>query len=548
MHKSYGGLTGIKVYGDLKGIAPRERKALERLYRRKIPSSALLSPELARSLAEISCALNRQIALLVDRRGRVHHVVLGDFNSVLLPDLSQYRVGPGRLKGLRCIHTHLRDEFISQEDLTDMALLRLDSMVALSVGEGLPHKVRMAHLLPPNGEDRRWNLMEWDHPSRVDLPYDQFIRELEDSLHKAFRARDLKGKDERGILVSVTVEGRWEAESSMKELVTLAQSADVEVLDSVIQRVNRYNPSHLMGRGKLREIMIKGLHMGATMIIFDQELSPVQVNNIARMVDLKVLDRTQLILDIFARGARSYEGRIQVELAQLKYMLPRLVGRGTAMSRLMGGVGGRGPGEAKLEVDRRRVKDRIKALERQLKGLEKGRRERRKRRKESGVPSVSIIGYTNAGKSTLLNFLTQAGVLAENRLFATLDPTNRSVRLPGGDWCIFSDTVGFIRKMPGDLKVAFRATLEELEDAHLLLHLMDVTSPYMEEEKEAVEEILHELGLEDRPRLLVYNKADLLESELLPSKGLFISAKRGYNIDLLLHRVEELLAGATACF
>lgn len=478
----------------------------------------------------------------------MHHVILGDYASILLPDLSQYRVGPGRLRGLRCIHTHLGEGGLSHEDMTDLALLRLDAMVALEVKGGLPGKVYMAYLVPPNGEGRKWKAVEWEHPSRVDLPFSSFIRELEDTLHRSFTVRELDGETERAILISVTREGKWEAQRSMDELEALALSAHVQVLDRVIQRVGRYNPSYLMGRGKLREIMIKGLHLGATMLIFDQELSPVQVNSIARMVDMKVIDRTQLILDIFASRAKSREGKIQVELAQLRYLLPRLVGRGTAMSRLMGGIGGRGPGETKLEVDRRRVKERITILERQLKGLERGRMERRKGRVRRAIPMVSLVGYTNAGKSTLLNRLTHAGVLAEDRLFATLDPTNRRLVLPRGTHCILSDTVGFIRRMPADLKVAFRATLEELRDAHLILHLVDVTSPYMEEEVEAVEEILQELGLQDKPRLVVYNKIDLLEKGgELPQRGLAISARRGDNLNLLLAAVEERLQQFPCC-
>ncbi len=532
----------------MKGLAPSDRKALERLYRRRVPSASLLTPEIARTLTQISWDLNRQIALLVDRRGRVHHVILGDYSSILIPDLSQYRVGPGRLRGLRCIHTHLGEEGLSHEDVSDLAFLRLDAMVAVEVKEGLPGKVSMAYLMPPNGEGREWKCVEWGHPSRIDIPFNTFIRELEDDLHGPFTVRELGGREERAILISVTREGKWEAQRSMRELEALALSARVHVLDRVIQRVGRYNPSYLMGKGKLREITIKGLHLGATMLIFDQELSPVQVNSIAQMVDLKVIDRTQLILDIFASRARSREGKIQVELAQLRYLLPRLVGRGTAMSRLMGGIGGRGPGETKLEVDRRRVKERITILERQLRGLERGRMERRKGRVKRGIPMVSLVGYTNAGKSTLLNCLTHAGILVEDRLFATLDPTNRRLVLPGGIPCIFSDTVGFIRRMPPDLKVAFRATLEELRDAHLILHLVDATSTYMEEEMRAVKEILQELDLQDKPRIVVYNKIDLLEKGgELPQRALAISAKRGDNLDLLLATVEERLQQFPCC-
>ncbi len=513
-----------------------------------MPPQALITPEVAKALARISWDLNRQLAILVDRKGHVHHVILGDYASIFIPDLSQYRVGPGSLRGLRCIHTHLSQEGVTQEDLSDLALLRLDAMVVLQVREGLPKGVIMAYLMPPNGDGKRYGVEEWKHPAHVGLSFSDFVRELEDAIHRSFTARELRGGEERAILISVTKEGKWEAQRSMRELEALAASANVRVLESVIQRVSKYNPASLIGKGKLREIMVKALHLGATMLIFDQELSPVQVNSIARMVDLKVIDRTQLILDIFASRAMSRVGKIQVELAQLRYLLPRLVGRGTAMSRLMGGIGGRGPGETKLEVDRRRVKERISALERQLRELERGRWERRKGRLRSGVPVVSLVGYTNAGKSTLLNRITKASVLAGDRLFATLDPTNRKAILPGGTPCVFSDTVGFIRRMPADLKAAFRATLEELQDAHLILHLVDAASPYAYEEAAAVDEMLQELGLDDKPRIVVYNKIDLLEDEdALPPHVIAVSAKRGDYIDQLLSIIEERLLQTACC-
>ena len=296
----------------------------------------------------------------------------------------------------------------------------------------------------------------------------------------------------------------------MDELKELARTAGVEVLDAMIQRPRRFNPRYLMGEGKMREVVIRALRLGATLLIFDQELTPAQVRSISAMTELKVIDRSQLILDIFARRAKSQDGKVQVELAQLKYLLPRLTGRGVLMSRLMGGIGGRGPGETKLEIDRRRIRDRITKLERELEGLSLGRYQRRQKRVKAGVPIVSIVGYTNAGKSTLLNTLTKSAIFTENLLFATLDTSTRRLRFPREREVIITDTVGFIRSLPTSLLGAFKATLEELQDADLLLHLVDCANPRFEEHIRQVENILNDLELGDKPHLLVFNKADQL--------------------------------------
>ena len=534
-----------RIYGDIKGISHTQRRLLERLYRRKIPPDRLVTQEFARHLASVSSETGREIGATINRKGEVCHVILGDAGGILIPDLSRFRRGIGRLRGLRCIHTHLvAGRGLDDEDLSDLALLRLDAMVAIELEDSLPGKVHVAHLLPPNPEGRQWEVLEFRHPSLVDIPFREFVLELEAEIQRAHGGLEMDGVEERAILVHASKAPRDEAERSLEELEELARSSNVQVVDKVHQRISRYNPAYLLGSGKLRFILMKGLYLGATMVIFDQDLSPVQVNNIARIMDLKVIDRTQLILDIFARRAQSKEGKIQVELAQLRYLLPRLVGRGTAMSRLTGGIGGRGPGETKLEVDRRRVKQRISSLERELKALARRRRERRKRRGRSGVPVVSIIGYTNAGKSTLLNRLTGSEVMAEHRLFATLDPTTRVRTLPGGTRALFSDTVGFIRRMPQDIKVAFRATLEELEDAGLFLHVVDASSPYKGEEMEAVEKILHELSLEHVPRLVVFNKMDLVPGDAVLPRArhhVEISAVTGQGMDELMEMTGELL-------
>jgi GTP-binding protein HflX len=503
------------IQGHLTGLKPSQIKGLERIYRRRIPQDQVVSGELARYLTEQSFALHRQIGVIIDRLGTVVHVILGDDREIVIPDLSGFALGRSGLRGLRCIHTHLKSEPLSQDDLTDLALLRLDLMVALGVGgDGLPGEVHYAHILPPNPEEKSVEILRAPSVYDFDLDFDQFIRSLEAELEgKMAETVDLSDTREKAILISVSQESRQETEDSLDELTELARTADVVVLDRIVQRARKINPKYLMGEGKVKEVVIRALQQGATLLIFDQDLSPAQVRSITEITEIKVIDRSQLILDIFARRAHTLDGKVQVELAQLKYIMPRLAGRGTALSRLMGGIGGRGPGETKLETDRRRIRDRITRLEKQLETLSQGRRQRRQRRIRAEVPIVSIVGYTNAGKSTLLNAMTQSAVLTENLLFATLDTATRRLRFPMEREVIITDTVGFIRKLPKSLMGAFKATLEELEDADLLLHVVDLSNPRFEEQMNAVEKILADLELDRIPTLLVFNKIDLVDPD-----------------------------------
>jgi GTP-binding protein HflX len=374
----------------------------------------------------------------------------------------------------------------------------------------------------------------------------ELITSLEEELARVRHVRSPRDHRERVILVSVTTGSAADAQESLAELRELARSSGAVVLDSIVQRRAKLDPRSLLGRGKLEELIIRSLQLGADAIIFDQNLAPGQIRAITEATDLKIIDRTQLILDIFAQRAQSREGKIQVELAQLKYMLPRLSGSGTEMSRLMGGIGGRGPGETKLEVDRRRVRDRIHHLEGQIEQLRTSRRVQRTQRLRRDLPVISIVGYTNAGKSTLLNALTNSEVAAEDRMFATLDPTSRRLRLPRDQEVIINDTVGFIRDLPPDLITAFRATLEEMEGSDLLIHLVDASSPQVEGHIASVEKILEELKLSEITRLLVFNKADLLsegEIESLRSRdnATTISALRRDSLEKLVGRLGEML-------
>jgi GTP-binding protein HflX len=538
------------IHGHTSGLRSGQIKALERLTRRRVPPEQVVTPELARELTGLSRDLRRQLGLVLDRQGAILHVVVGDDREIVLPDLTDHALGRSGLRGLRCVHTHLKGEPLSQDDLNDLALLRLDLMVAIAVGsDGLPGAVHTAHLVPPGPAGRVVEIQQATAVHTLALDFADFIRALDAELERTRAATvDLSDRRERAILISVTQAPRQEADDALDELNELARTADVVVLDRVTQRPRQLNPRTLMGEGKLKEVVIRALQQGATLLVFDQDLTPAQVRAITAITEVKVIDRSQLILDIFARRAHTLDGKVQVELAQLRYILPRLTGKGTAMSRLMGGIGGRGPGETKLETDRRRIHDRIARLEKQLADLGRQRRQRRQKRVAAGVPIVSIVGYTNAGKSTLLNALTQSQVFTEDLLFATLDTATRRLRFPREREVIITDTVGFIRQLPKSLMGAFKATLEELEDARLLLHVVDIANPRCEEQIHAVERILRDLELHEIPRLLVFNKIDLVPAETVAAlcrrfEALPVSARDRTSFVPLLGELEERFWG-----
>lgn len=536
------------ISGNITGLKASHLRALERLGYRRMPRNMVITPEVARTLTELSYSIGRQIGLLVDRSGQIERVIVGNEHEIVIPDLSDYRLGRKRLRGVRCLHTHLKNEPLTRDDLTDLALLRLDLIAAIGVKEsGLPGQISMAHLLPPNPENKSYEILPPVDFYQLHLDFDPFIASLESEMERGLAAQvDLQDPRERAILVSVSMKSRAVQEESLAELRELARSDNVVVLDTVVQRPKQMHPKYLMGEGKIRELIITFLQRGATLLIFDQNLTPGQVKALGEVTELKVIDRTQLILDIFARRAHSRDGKVQVELAQLKYLLPRLSERSTALSRLTGGIGGRGPGETRLEVDRRRVKDKIARLEKELEHLSLARRERRGKRVKSGIPIVSIVGYTNAGKSTLLNALTESQVHTQNLLFATLDTTTRRLRFPQEREIIITDTVGFIQDLPPDLLGAFRPTLDELQDADLLIHLVDVSHPNFEQHIRAVDRILGDLELHHIPRLLVFNKEDRVDpvevKNLCRIHGaLSISALRPETLPKLTSDIEERL-------
>ncbi len=521
-----------------------------------------MTPEFARQLSELSHETRRQIGALIDRKGYVEFVVVGDARRIEWPDLKRTRVAEDRFRGLRAVHTHLRGEELTQDDLNDLALLRLDLMVAVDVDErtGIPGRVHSAHLLPSTPEEVEgagttpYAFLEASVPSQLDVDFLELINSLEEEMARTRRAGRRATVRDRAILVGITTASLSEAEESMAELRELAASAGIVVLNEIVQRRQAVDPRTVLGKGKLDELLVRALRVGADLIVFDRELSPAQVRSISEATDLKVIDRAQLILDIFAQRAQTSEGKIQVELAQLRYLLPRLIaGHDSAFSRLAGGIGGRGPGETKLETDRRRVRDRINRLEKEIESQRQRRQQRRKVRARRELPIISIVGYTNAGKSTLLNTLTSSEVLAEQRMFATLDPTSRRLRLPREHEVIINDTVGFIRDLPPDLIAAFRATLEEIDDSDVLIHLVDASNPRWQQQLESVERILSDLGHTDIPRLVVFNKADLLVPEdleavlRLTAQGgarecLAVSALDPATLRPVIERAGELLA------
>lgn len=518
----------MEVHGDKQGLAPSALKALERIYRRRVPIDKIVSPELARSLAEASRISGRQVGALVHRSGEVEHVMIGTPSGIMLPEIGRLRAAKGRFRALRLIHTHLFNDPLNQDDFTDLTRLRLDMVAAILLSpEGDPQKLTWAYNVPqvtPDrpGTSRAYEVVDPVPWGRPQPHFGELIEALESEFTRLEKNRALEAKDGRAMLVHVGEKkpGAMRlAQSRMAELSALAETAGVEVVEQIIQLRERVDPKYVLGKGKLESVLIKAIDLDVQTMIFDQNLNPTQASTIASRTDLRVLDRAQLILDIFAQRAESVDGKLQVELAQLKYTLPRLGQKDDSLSRLTGGIGGRGPGETKLEIGRRRARERVTRLERQLKDLRKQRLERRRRRHADDVPVIAIVGYTNAGKSTLLNALTNAGVLAENKLFATLDTRSRRLSLPLGNTIIVSDTVGFIRDMPKDLFAAFRATFEEAADANLLLELVDASDEEELTHKKETQKLLEELELEHVAKLRVYNKADRLDPAALEALG-----------------------------
>jgi GTPase len=533
-----------------------------------VPAGDITTPELTRSLVAVSLEIGRQVGVLVHRSGQVDYVIVGDTSKLMLPDIGRLRAAEGRFRGLRLVHTHLRAEPLTRDDLGDLVRLRLDLVAAIQLGHGgEPRSIVYAHNIPTDGDGMPYREVGPLPLAQAHLDVGELMADLEAEFARRARAREVKAKDGRAILVHVGAKSRGAgavregsttraaaraADESMRELRELARTAGTDVVDCIVQMRDRIDPRLVMGRGKLEEVVVRAIEADVGVLVFDRELTPAQASAVAKQTDLKVIDRTQLILDIFAQRAESRDGKLQVELAQLKYAMPRLASKDDSLSRLTGGIGGRGPGETKLEIGRRRAKDRVAHLEQQLKHLARQREVRRRKRRREGVPTVAIVGYTNAGKSTLLNALTGAHVLTEDKLFATLDTRSRTLRCGWAGWgereVVITDTVGFIRNLPKDLFAAFRATFEEAADADLLVHVLDASDLSKDEHARTVTRVLEELDLAELPRLLVFNKIDQIEPlelrllERTHPDAAFVSTTDRESTRLLIDRIAFALA------
>ena len=532
-----------KIFGCTNGLKPSERKRLANRYNRRVGAHRLLSGELARTLAALSEELGKPISLLFDRGGRVIRVAVGDAKELPVPESALVET---RLSGYRVLHTHLGSGGLSRPDLSMLFLHRLDAMAALEVEDGHPNKLHIAQLSPPKADEEDWQIL----PSRPYYEYLEWdvstaVAALEEELSRQARGLDLRdGSGERAVLVGLDRGEGVQAEIDLAELAELARTAGAVVAHKELVFRPSLDPRYAVGRGKVEELVSHAYHQNAGTLIFGIELSAVQARELEAITGLKILDRTQLILDIFAQHARTPEARVQVELAQLKYLLPRLVGKGKDLSRLGGAIGTRGPGKPNLEVNPRRLQDRTGELTRKLHEIAGRRQETRRQRDKSGLPIVGVVGYTNAGKTTLMHALAKKGEEGENKLFATLRPLTRRGFLPGIGEVLYTDTVGFIRHMPGDLLEAFRSTLEELRNADVLLHVLDASQEGALERYQVVEDLLADLGVEVR-RLLVLSKADRAggyDLEFLKERlgGLPVSAVKA----LRLQELKEALASA----
>ncbi|MDJ0736408.1 MAG: GTPase HflX [Nostocaceae cyanobacterium] len=583
------------IFGNLQGLKSSQLKQLQRLYHQRIPGDRITTSEFSQRLAAISTEINQPVCAYLNRRGQVIRVGVGTVGQTKIPPLELPRYGAERLSGIRCISTHLKSEPPNQGVLTAMALQRLDAIVVLNItgtgftrrGGGATGYVKEAYLAHLTSQDTRavtasptsfktggsdiphpsWNLSP---PMSLDVLTKQDFMDLVEGLEAEFRrefiAQKVDTDHDRVVIVGVLSNKTavrygdrisWQKfQDTLTELARLVDTAGGDVLHTLWQKRAHIHPQTVVGEGKVQEIALSAQTLGANLIVFDRDLSPAQVRNLEARIGVRVVDRTEVILDIFAQRAQSGAGKLQVELAQLEYMLPRLAGRGEAMSRLGGGIGTRGPGETKLETERRAIQRRISRLQKEVNQLQAHRSRLRQRRQNQQVPSVALVGYTNAGKSTLLNALTNAEVYTADQLFATLDPTTRRLVTSNAvtgksEEILLTDTVGFIHELPASLMDAFRATLEEVTEADALLHLVDLSHPAWLSHIRDVRDILAQMPVTPGPALVVFNKIDEADSKTLAQAreefplAVFISASHRLGLETLRHRLSQLVQYAT---
>ncbi|MBW4611271.1 MAG: GTPase HflX [Hassallia sp. WJT32-NPBG1] len=575
------------IFGNLQGLKSSQLKQLARLYHQRIPGDRLTTPEFSQRLAAISTEINQAVCAYLNRRGQVIRVGVGSPRQTQIPLLELPRYGAERLSGIRCISTHLKSEPPNEAALTSMALQRLDALVVLNItgsgfqkrGGGATGYVKEAYLAHLTAQESRvaiaspasltassnipspsWNISA---PLSLDVLTDQdfldLVEALEADFGRQFVAQEVDADRDSVLIVGVFTNDTTpqQFQDTLAELARLVDTAGGDVLQTVQQKRSRIHPQTVVGEGKVQEIALTAQTIGANLVVFDRDLSPAQVRNLELQIGVRVVDRTEVILDIFAQRAQSRAGKLQVELAQLEYMLPRLTGRGQAMSRLGGGIGTRGPGETKLETERRGIGRRISRLQQEVNQLQAHRSRLRQKRQHREVPSVALVGYTNAGKSTLLNALTNAEIYTADQLFATLDPTTRRLIIPHADTgetqeILLTDTVGFIHELPASLMDAFRATLEEVTEADALLHLVDLSHPAWLSHIRAVREILAAMPVTPGPAIVAFNKIDQVDSEILALAqeefplAVFISASDRLGLETLRQRLALLIEYATS--
>ncbi|MEH2204684.1 MAG: GTPase HflX [Nostoc sp.] len=571
------------IFGNLQGLKSSQLKQLQRLYHQRIPGDRITTPEFSQRLAAISTEVNQPVCAYINRRGQVIRVGVGTPRQTQIPPMELPRYGAERLSGIRCIATHLKPEPPNEAALTAMALQRLDALVVLNItgtgftrrgggATGYVKEAYLAHLTPQEsrtlitspaapkiGESQiqtpSWNIsppLDLDDLADQDLV--DLVENLEAEFQREFIAQEVDADHDRVLIVGLMTSEMTplQFQDTLVELARLVDTAGGDVLQTIQQKRSRVHPQTVVGEGKVQEIALTAQTLGVNLVVFDRDLSPSQVRNLEMQIGIRVVDRTEVILDIFAQRAQSRAGKLQVELAQLEYMQPRLAGRGRTMSRLGGGIGTRGPGETKLETERRAIGQRISRLQKEVTQLQAHRSRLRQRRQHREVPSVALVGYTNAGKSTLLNALTNAEVYTADQLFATLDPTTRRLAIPYGETSehqeiLITDTVGFIHELPASLMDAFRATLEEVTEADALLHLVDLSHPAWLRHIRSVREILAQMPITPGPALVIFNKIDQANSETLALAreefplAVFISASQRLGLETLRQRLAKLI-------